>query len=99
MKYPECLACQRPTFSIGPLPSAPQAAAGLVTGLELGGLRPRLWVKSGQVPAGARGGADISPVRVRNSAWIRGLGVIVWCKGGGRAPPWLRDPRDHTSGV
>jgi hypothetical protein len=34
-------------------------------------------VKSARVPDGARCATDISPVRVRNSALNRGLGVIV----------------------
>ena len=38
-------------------------------------LRPGSWVKRGQVPSRARGAADISPVRVRNSArkWVPGV--------------------------
>ena len=45
----------------------------VLQGLTCGGPRPRLWVKRGQVPSGARCGVDISPVRARNAAWIRGL--------------------------
>ena len=45
--------------------------------LNYGGLRSRLWVKSGQGPVGAKGAMDISPVQVRNNAcnWV--LGMIV----------------------
>jgi len=43
------------------------------SGWNCGGLTPRSWVKSGQGPTRAGDAADISPVRVRNSARIRGL--------------------------
>ena len=45
----------------------------LLRGLNRGGLGSRLWVKKGQVPAKAGDAADISPVRVRNTARNRGL--------------------------
>jgi hypothetical protein len=53
--------------------------------------------QSGQVPAHTRGGTDISPVRLRNSAWNWGLGVIV---GQTRriAPPLTHDLRSIPYG-